>query len=65
MAPFGDGFPDHDYAVCPETTDGTHEPRIALMQDSEMPEGYVTFECSACHQTTGVYVGVPEDIDWG
>lgn len=55
-----------DYEVCPER-DAEHDPVIALMQDPEMPKGYVTVECAACHQTTGVAFTMPDplDIDWG
>jgi hypothetical protein len=54
-----------EYDWCAER-DAEHDPRIALMQDPEMPPGYVTIECAACHQTTGVAFDMPaaEDIDW-
>ena len=56
---------EHDYNVCPDTTDGVHVPRPAEMSDREMPPGYFTVECAACGQTTGYPVPDPDELDWG
>lgn len=55
-----------DYNYCMER-DAEHDPALALWQDAEMPTGYVTIECRACHQTTGIVFTMPDplDIDWG
>jgi mono/diheme cytochrome c family protein len=56
---------DDDYNVCPATTDGKHKPKPADVHDRDMPPGYFTVECAACHQTTGYpFALASEDIEW-
>lgn len=51
---------ERDYSICPDTVDGKHRPRDGY--DREMPEGFLTVECSACGITTGV--PIPDYIEW-
>lgn len=53
-----------DYSRCDETEDHKHVPVPAAVHDAEMPEGYFTVECEACHQTTGYPMPDAEDITW-
>jgi len=53
-----------DYGWCKER-DAEHDPVPAPVHDKDMPPGYFTIECAACHQTTGYPMPDPEDIDWG
>lgn len=65
MPTFEEPGANRDWNLCPER-DAEHDPVIAFIQDPEMPKGYVTIECAACHQTTGVPFAMPDplDIDW-
>jgi hypothetical protein len=55
---------EHDYNICPESENGRHEPRAALVSDRDMPAGYFTVECARCGQTTGYRMPDPQEIEW-